>query len=171
MTKVSEVLDADDPIGACDANLVREIHAESQAGVFLATPAGNAAQLQRLSGNSDMSGRLFQHMPRIAPVVFAEDLRHFDGNIDLIWAVLDSRYYRSKLRADVSELVLMYLLETEESIADRADDLRRTFYTWQEDKIRRQCGLSLLLDDAASRRLDSVASGLLERGSAEVAFG
>ncbi|MDH3988331.1 MAG: hypothetical protein OEV34_04335 [Gammaproteobacteria bacterium] len=159
------VLEANDPTERCYANLIQEINLEAESGIYLATPVGNAARLQRLAGESGMSGRLFQHLVEIAPIVFPNELRMADGKCDLLWASIEARYDRATLDAEVSELILMHLMEMEDMAADMTDRLRFTFYAYHENRIRQLCALPPQLSDRASQHLAEVVSDLLERAS------
>lgn len=159
------VLEAIDPTERCYANLIQEINLEAESGIYFATPAGNAAQLQRLAGESGMSGRLFQHLSEIAPTVFPNELRTADGKSDLVWASIEARYDRANLDAEISELILMHLVETEDEAAEMTDRLRSTFYAYHENRIRQLCALPVLLTDRTSKHLTEVVSDLLERAS------
>lgn len=161
--KLDLVLEAQDPTEHCYQNLVREIDTEAEAGIFLSTPAANAAQLRRLAGESGISGRLYQQLPKIAPVMFADELAHSSENLDLVWVTIEARYDRANLDAEVSELILMHLLETEDTAADMTDALRAMLYTFHEDLARRRCDLPRLLNDRATRHLVTMVSELSER--------
>lgn len=161
LDKVRLVMSAECPLDRCRANLVREIDAEAESGIYLATPAGSVAQLQRLAGRSGMSGRLFQHMASIAPIVFANDMQHFAGGVDLLWAVLEARYTRARIRVEVSELTLMHLLDADDQAVDLTDDIRNTLYTFHEDRVRRRCDLARILSRRASQDWAEKAARLL----------
>jgi len=163
MAKLGLVLEADDPTEHCYQNLIREIDTEAETGIFLATPAANAAQLRRLSGESGVSGRLYQLLPKVAPVLFADELRHSNENLDLVWVSIEARFDRANLDAEISELVLMHLLDAEETASDMSDALRAMLYTFHEDLARRRCQLPRLLNDRATRHLVSLVKGLSER--------
>lgn len=161
--KLDLVLEDADPIEHCYQNLIREIDSEAESGIFLATPAANAAQLRRLAGESGISGRLYQQLPKIAPVLFADELEHSNSNLDLVWVTIEARYDRANLDAEVSELILMHLLETEDTAADMTDALRAMLYTFHEDLARRRCDLPRLLNERATRHLVAMISELSER--------
>ena len=159
------VLEANDPTERCYATLIQEINLEAESGIYFATPAGNAVQLQRLAGESGMSGRLFQHLAEVAPIVFLNELRIADGKCELVWASIEARYDRANLDAEVSELILMHLMEMEDEAADMTDRLRSTFYAYHENRIRQLCALPPLLDDRTAQHLTEVVVDLLERAS------
>ncbi len=161
--KLALVLESDDRVEHCYQNLIREIDSEAECGIYLATPAANAAQLRRLAGEAGISGRLYQQLPRIAPILFADELAHSSDNLDLVWVSIEARYDRANLDAEVSELILMHLLEAEETAADMTDALRAMLYTFHEDLARRRCKLPRLLNDRAMRHLLGLVSQLSER--------
>lgn len=163
LAKLALVLEAADPVEHCYQNLIREIDSEAETGIYLATPAANAAQLRRLAGESGISGRLYQQLPRIAPVLFADELAHSNENLDLVWVAIEARYDRANLDAEVSELILMHLLDQEDTAADMTDALRALLYTFHEDIARRRCELPRLLNDRATRHLVRMASELSDR--------
>jgi hypothetical protein len=161
--KLELVLEADDPTEHCYQNLIREIDSEAETGIYLATPAANAAQLRRLAGESGISGRLYQQLPKIAPILFEDELKHSNENLDLVWVSIEARYDRANLDAEVSELILMHLLESEDTAADMTDALRAMLYTFHEDLARRRSGLPRLLNDRATRHLVVLVSELSTR--------
>ena len=163
LEKVGLILDADDPAEDCYARLVQEIDAEAAHGVFLVTPAGNAAQLDRLAGKSGISGRLFQYLPDIAPLLFADELAQCNHKLASVWAIIEARYDRANLDAEVSELMLMHLIDDEESAADASDELRRIFYASHEGEVRRRCGLPNLINDQTRCSLVTTVSGLRDK--------
>lgn len=161
--KLGLVLEAADPLEHCYQDLIREIDAEAEVGIYLATPAANAAQLRRLAGEDGVSGRLYQQLPKIAPVLFADELAHSSDNLDLVWVAIEARYERANLDAEVSELILMHLQDEVETASDMTDALRAMLYTFHEDLARRRCGLPRLLNDRATRHLVTLISELTER--------
>jgi hypothetical protein len=163
LAKLALVLEAGDPVEHCYQNLIREIDSEAEAGIFLAAPAANAATLCRLSGEAGISGRLYQQLPRIAPHLFADELLHSNENLDLVWVAIEARYDRANLDAEVSELLLMHLLEEEESAADMTDALRALLYAFHEDLARRRSTLPRLLNERATRHLVRMVAQLAER--------
>jgi hypothetical protein len=161
--KLDLVLEAEDPRETCYQNLIREIDAEAETGIYLASPAANAAQLRRLAGESGISARLHQQLPVIAPVLFADELAHSSQNLDLVWVAIEARYDRANLDAEVSELILMHFVDEEDTAADMTDALRALLYTFHEDLARRRCGLPRLLNDRATRHLVRLVADLAER--------
>ena len=151
--KAELVEEASDPIEHCFQNLIREIDAEAQVGVFLPIPARQAAQLRRLNGEPGITGRLDLDMPRIAPTIFAEEARRSGPDLDVVWRTISARFSRAHIEAETSELILMHLLESADDAADSADEFRAVFYAFHEDRIRRSFDLADQLDDASSREL------------------
>ena len=160
--KLADILAAPAPVRRCIAKLTNDIHTEAAAGILLATPAGNAAMLHRLKGESAMTGRLFQYLESVAPVLFAEEFDRLGKDLCLLSAAIEARYDRANLDAEVSELILMYLLPEHEAAEDIADELRATLYAYHEDRVRRLCGLGLALSDTASARLNSAVGQMLD---------
>lgn len=161
--KLALVLESANPVEHCYQDLIREIDSEAETGIYLATPAANAAQLRRLAGESGISGRLYQQLPTIAPILFADELAHSSQNLDLVWVAIEARYDRANLDAEVSELILMHLMDEEDTAADMTDALRAMLYTFHEDLARRRCGLPRLLNDRATRHLVRMVAELAER--------
>ena len=157
---------AESPVRRCIADLTKDINKEAAAGVLLPTPAGNVAMLHRLSGDPGLTGRLFQHLDQIAPILFAEELERAGRDLSLLSAEIEARYDRASLDAEVSELILMYLLADDEVVADMADELRKTFYAYHEVRIRRDCGLPIAINDHSCARLASQVATLLAQEKA-----
>lgn len=160
--KLADILASPVPVQRCMANLTNDIHAEAAAGVLLATPAGNAALLHRLKGESAMTGRLFQYLETVAPVLFAEEFDRLGRDLSVLSSAIETRYERANLDAEVTELILMYLLPEDEAAEDIADELRSTLYAYHENRIRRLCGLGLSLNDTASQSLNSMVGQMLD---------
>jgi hypothetical protein len=161
--KAALVEEAHDPREHCVQNLIREIDAEAQVGVFLPGPARHAAQLRRLAGEHGITGRLDLEMARIAPTVFAEEARRSGPDLDVVWNLVSTRYDRAHIEAETSELILMHLSESEVHAADAVDDFRSVFYAFHEDRLRRSFDLEDQLDDESGRRLVATVAELGRR--------
>ena len=161
--KLSRILKAASPVEACTAALIREMDREAEFGIYFASPAGQAAQLNRLSGESAMSGRLFQYLDVAGPVMFQRELALSPDQPELVWSTVEARYERATLDVEVSELILMSLFDDEEDAADLVDSLRARFYAYHEDRARRRCRLPQLLDSGTTRALHSDIAALRER--------
>ena len=161
--RLSRILKSADPVEACVATLIRDIDREAEFGIYLATPAGNAAQLNRLTGEPAMSGRLFQYLSVVAPVMFQRERALEPERPELVWSTVEARYERASLDSDVAELILLSLLDDEEEVADLVDSLRARFYAYHEDRVRRRCRLPHLLDAGTTRTLHTDIAALRER--------
>ena len=161
--KAALVEEARDPAEHCVQNLIREIDAEAQVGVFLPGPARHAAQLRRLAGEHGITGRLDMEMARIAPTLFAEEAHRSGPDLDVVWNTVSTRFDRAHIEAETSELILMYLSESEVDAADAADDFRSVFYAFHEDRLRRSFDLEDQLDEESGRRLVATVAELGRR--------
>jgi hypothetical protein len=151
--KLAGVFASDDPPTRCYRNLVREIDTEAEAGIYLSAPAGGAARLRMLTGESGLTGRLHQHLPEIAASLCPNDFVSSAENVELAVATMQSRFERANIDAEVSELILMHLLHDEDEVADTADSLRALFYAYHEHRARCRFDLPRHLGDQASRRI------------------
>lgn len=163
LAKIALVFEADDPVEHCYQDLIREIDSEAETGVFLARPSANAAQLRRLAGESGISGRLYQELPKVAPILFADELEHSKANLDIVWVTIEARYDRASVDAQVSEIIMANLLDDEDQALDMSDALRSLLYAFHEDLARRQSGLPLLLNERSTRDLVTMVTELAER--------
>jgi hypothetical protein len=161
--KSALVEESRDPVEHCVQNLIREIDAEAQVGVFLPGPARHAAQLRRLAGEHGITGRLDLEMARIAPIVFAEEAHRSGPDLDVVWNTVSTRYDRAHIEAETSELILMHLSELEFDAADAADEFRSVFYAFHEDRLRRSFDLEDQLDEESGRRLVATVAELGRR--------
>ena len=161
--KAALVEEARDPAEHCVQNLIREIDVEAQFGVFLPGPARHAAQLRRLAGEHGITGRLDLDMARIAPTLFAEEAHRSGPDLDVVWNTVSTRFDRAHIEAETSELILMYLSESEVDAADAADDFRSVFYAFHEDRLRRSFDLEDKLDEESGRRLVATVAELGRR--------
>ena len=140
ISKVVDVLQAGDPVERCYQNLVREIEAEAEFGVRLATPTAHLAVLRQICAESGISGQLGQHVP-------AEQI-DFD---------------RAYVDAKVSEIVLGHLFGDSDAALDVTDALRSLLYAFHEHQLRQSNELPLLLDDRATRDLVTMVAELRQR--------
>ena len=163
LAKLALVLESDDPIEHCYQNLIREIDTEAETGIYLARLGAKTAELRRLAGESGISGKLYQVLPQIAPVLFPDELEHSSKNMDIVWVTIEARYDRAYLDAKVSEIIVNHLLADESTANDMTDALRALLYAFHEDLARRQCQLPLLLNDQATGDLVTMISELSAR--------
>lgn len=163
LAKLELALEADDPVEYSYRNLIREIDTEAEAGVFLVRAGTREVGLRSLVGEAGISGRLYQDLDRIAPELFADELRHSDENLDLVWVTIRARYDRARVDARVSGIILKHLMESTHGARDMSQALRSLLYAFHEDLIRRQCDLPRALNDRATRDLVMMVSELAER--------
>ena len=163
LAKVALVLEAEQPLEYCYQNLIREIDAESQTGVFLVEQGAKLAELRNLTAESGVSGKLYQQLETIAPVFFADELAHSNENLDLVWVSIEAQYDRAFLDAKVSELIVAHLLSSTDDAKDMCDALRSMLYAFHEDLIRRRCELPPMLNDRATRDLLVMITELSDR--------
>ena len=163
LAKVELALEAEDPVEFIYRNLIREIDTEAESGVFLIRPGTRYTALRPLLGEAGISGRLYQRLDQVAPTLFADELRHSDENLDLVWVTVQARYDRAFIDARISEIVLKHLLKRSDSAADMCFALRSILYAFHEDRIRRTCDLPRNLNDRALRDLVMMVAELGER--------
>lgn len=163
MAKTQLVLESGDPVEHCYQNLIREIDFEAEMGVLLANSVVGPDALKKLCDDPGVSGELYKEMVRIAPIMFPDEHEHSNGDLDLVWASVQARYDRARLEAEVSELVMQFLVDSSESAGDMSAALRSMFYAFHEDGVRRQFDMSSLLDDREMRDLFIMVSELIDR--------
>lgn len=163
LAKAALALEADDAIEYCYQNLIREIDTEGEAGVFLASPGTRHPVLFQLVGESGISGTLHEHIEQIAPRLFADELRHSDRKLDLVWVSLRARYDRAVVDAAVSGITMKHLTGNTTGTRDMLFALRSLLYAYHEDAVRRQCGLEPVLSESAMRDLVLMVSELAAR--------
>jgi hypothetical protein len=163
MAKIALVLEADDPVVSCYQNMVREIDKEAENGIYRVSPAAKDAELRELSSDPGLSGKLRFEMHKIAPDIFANELRHSDEELDLVWASIETRYDLAKVNASVSEIVMRHIAEDVDSVADMSMALRSLMYSYHEDRVRRRSGLPVTLNERSARELSSMIADLTER--------
>jgi hypothetical protein len=163
LAKVELVLDAEDSVEHCYQNLIREIDTEAETGIYLARPEAHDDILRGLVAQSGVSGELYRDVAEIAPVLFADELRHSDDQLDLVWVTIRARYDRARVDADISQIVLGHLMRDPDVAADMAEAVRTLMYSLHEDVTRRECELPLLLDERETRDLVLMVSELEKR--------
>ncbi len=163
LAKIAMVLESDDPVEYCYQNLIREIDTEAETGIYLLRPGAKTKQLRRLAGESGVSGKLYQQMPTIAPVLFPDELEHSSKNLDIVWVTIEARYDRAFIDARISEMLLARLSDNASAARDMTDALRALLYAFHEDLARRQCELPRLLNDRATGDLVTMISELAAR--------
>ena len=163
LAKLELALEADDAVDYTYRNLIREIDTEAESGALLIRPGTRYTALRPLLGEAGISGRLYQRLEQVAPTLFADELKHSDENLDLVWVTIQARYDRAHLDARISEIILKHLLKSTDSAGDMCFALRSILYAFHEDRIRRTCDLPRNLNDRALRDLVMMVAELAER--------
>jgi hypothetical protein len=163
LAKVELVLAADDPVEHCYQDLIREIDTEGETGIYLVRQDADGNTLRRLVNEPGISGELFRDVAAIAPMLFADELRHSDDQLDLVWVTITARYDRARVDAEISQIVMGHLMRDSDVAADMAEAVRTLMYSLHEDVTRRQCELPLLLDERETRDLVLMVSELEKR--------
>jgi hypothetical protein len=168
LAKVDLVLSADDPVEHCYQNLIREIDTEAETGIYRVRKDAADPILRDLANESGVSGELYREVAEIAPKLFADELRHSDDQLDIVWVTINARYDRARADAEISRIVLGPLLDDADVAADMANAVRTLMYALHEDVTRRQCDLPLLLDGRETRDLVLMVSELERRAGSYV---
>ncbi len=163
LAKATLVFEADDSREHCYQNLIREIDTEAEMGVYMVRPAAKARHLRRLAKEPGVSGRLYQQLPTIAPLLFADELRHSHNNLDIVWVTIEARYDRAYIDAAVSQLIMAYILDDRDAAREMVNALRSMLYEFHEDLTRRRTALPLLLNEPSTRDLLIMVRELAER--------
>jgi hypothetical protein len=163
LAKIELALDANDPVEYCYQNLIREIDTEAETGIYLVRENSDCRSLRRLADEPGISGQLCTAVAAIAPTLFADALAHSDDQLDLVWVTISARYDRAHIDAEVSRIIMGYLMDDSEVARDMADALRTLMYSLHEDVTRRQCGLPLQLDERETRELVLMVAELEKR--------
>jgi len=168
MAKLALVLDADDPVESCYRDLIREIDAEAEAGIYLVRSGASSRHLQRVMTEPGVSGELHRDIQTIAPVVFADEAARSANELDLVWVTIQACHDRAHVDASVSEIIMTFLVNDMQSVRDMSNAMRALFYAYHEDAARRRCDLPPLTGDAESRELRIMVTELADRsGSCE----
>jgi hypothetical protein len=168
LAKVELVLAAVDPVEHCYQNLIREIDNEAETGIYLVRSDARDDTLRNLVSEPGVSGELFREVAEIAPTLFADELRHSDDQLDLVWVTITARYDRARVDAEVSKILMGRLMDDTDIAADMADAIRTLMYSLHEDVTRRRCELPLLLDERETRDLVLMVSELEKRAGSYV---
>lgn len=160
--KTDLVLESGNSVEHCYQNLIREIDVEAEMGVLLANDMLAPAALKEMISDPGVSGELYREMERIAPIMFEDEYKHSNG-LDLVWSTVQAGYDRAHLEAEVSELIMQFLMDSAASTGDMSNALRSMFYSFHEDGIRRQFDMNSLLDEREMQDLFLMVSELIER--------
>jgi hypothetical protein len=163
LAKIELVRAAEDPVDYCYQNLIREIDTESETGIYLVRKDSDNPSLQRLAHEPGISGELHSMVPAIAPILFADELAHSDARFDLVWVTISARYDRAHVDAEISRIIMGFLMDDPDVAGDMANALRTLMYSFHEDLTRRQCELPLQLDARQTRELVLMIAELEKR--------
>ena len=95
LAKLELVMAADEPSEACYRDLIREIDAEAEMGIFLARRAARMTHLAQIVDEPGVSGELHGRLERIAPVLFADELLHSSDDLDLVRVTVQAGHDRA----------------------------------------------------------------------------
>ena len=161
--KTDLLLESSDAVEHCYQNLIREIDVEAEMGVLLANDTLSPVALREMINDPGVSGELCHEMKRIAPVMFEDEYTHSNGDLDLVWSSLQAGYDRAHLDAEVSELIMRFLIDRAECAVDMTNALRSMFYSFHEEGIRRQFDMASLLGEREMHDLFVMVSELMKR--------
>ena len=172
LAKLALVFEAEDPAEACYRDLIREIDTEAEYGIYIARQGCPSRHLARVVEERGVSGKLYQEIDRIAPVVFADEVKHSAEDLDLVWITIEAGHERAHLDATVSEIIMSHLLDDADAARDMTNAIRALHYAHHEDVVRRRCKLPLVLDDRERREVDiMVGESIVRSGSYEARTG
>lgn len=163
LAKIELALESEDAANHCYQNLIREVDTEAESGIYLVRDSSPSASLCALAGEPGVSGKLHGEMPRIAPLLFADETARSNARLDLVWITIQARYDRARVDAQVSEIMLGFFMDDAAAAADTANALRSMMYSFHEDATRRLCGLPLQLNERDTRELVLMIASLESR--------
>jgi hypothetical protein len=152
-----------DPVEYCYQNLIREIDAEAQTGIFLAGKDTADPLLDLLANERGVSGELKDQVAYIAPTLFADAVAHSNDQLDIVWVTIRARFERARVDAEVSRIAMGILMHDADVALDMAAALRSLMYPFHEHATRHHCNLPSLLDEREARELTIMVSQLEER--------
>ena len=152
-TKIELAHASDDPVEHCYQNLIREVDAEAQSGIFLVG----------LAEEPGVSGELKDQVAYVAPTLFADALAHSNDQLDLVWVMIQARFERARVDAEVSKIAMGILMNDADIAEDMAAALRSLMYSFHEHATRHRCRLPVLLDERQARELLIMISQLEKR--------
>lgn len=163
MAKLALVLEADDPVEYCYQNLIREIDAEAEMGIYLVGTRHSTSDLRILASDPGISGTLYREIDALAPIVFADILSQARENAENIWITIQAGFDRARIDATVSQMIMAHLQNDGVGVDDMANALRSLMYVFHEDRARRLAGMPLMLNDRGMRELVMMVSELAQR--------
>ena len=163
MAKLALVFESDEPAEACYRDLVREIDAEAETGIFLAQVDSPLRHLRRVVDEPGVSGELNGLVENIAPIVFADELSHSNDELDLVWVTIEAHHDRAHVDATVSEIIMSHIIGDPNAARDMSNAIRALLYTFHENIVRRRCELPRRLNERDERELVIMISELARR--------
>lgn len=163
LAKLALVLDSDDPTETCYQDLIREIDAEAENGIYLVRSDSTLRHLRRLIDEPGVSGEMRCEISRIAPIMFADETANSTDDFDRIWATILASHNCAHVDATVSEIIMSFLLDDGDAARDMGDAMRALHYSFHEDVVRRRSNLPLLINDQDSRELRIMVTELSKR--------
>ena len=163
LAKIELALESDDPVEYCYQNLIREIDTQAETGIYLVRESSPVPSLRRLFDEPGISGELHRKVADIAPKLFADALAHSDDQLDLVWVTIRARYDRAHVDAQISRIIMGFLMDDAEIAQDMANAVRALMYSFHENATRRQCDLPLQLNERETRELVLMVSELEKR--------
>ncbi len=163
LAKLALVLDSDDPTETCYQDLIREIDAEAESGIYLIRPDSTQRHLRRLVDEPGVSAEMHREMSKIAPIEFADETANSTDDLDRVWATIHASHNRAHVDATVSEIIMSFLLDDGDAARDMGNAMRALHYSFHEDVVRRRCSLPLLINDQDSRELRIMVTELAKR--------
>lgn len=163
MAKLALVFEADDPVETCYRDLIREIDAEAENGIYLANADSPAKHLRRIVDEPGVSGQLSDHIEVIAENMFPDELAYSSKGVKLVWTTIQTRHDQAHVDAQISEIIIGLLMDDTDMARDMCNALRALQYTSHENSARRCCNLNLLTDDRDERDLMIMVSELEKR--------
>jgi hypothetical protein len=164
MAKLALVFESDDPVETCYRDLIREIDAEAENGIYLANANSSIRHLSRIVDEPGVSGELSDHIAAIAENMFPDELAQSSEDLDLVWITIQARHDRAHVDARISEIIISHLMGDAEMARDMCNALRSLQYASHENVARRCSNLNLLTDDRDERDL-MIMVGELEKRS------
>lgn len=163
LAKLGLVMASDQPSEACYRDLIREISSEAEMGVFLACRESDEEHLRRVLDEPGVSGDLHRELPRIAPVLFPDELAHSSDDMNLVRVTVRACHDRAYVDATVSQIIMSYLVDDAQSVLDMVHAMRALQYAFHEELVRRTCDLPSLLGEHEGRELMIMVSDLERR--------
>lgn len=163
MAKLALVFESDNPVETCYRDLIREIDAEAENGIYLAKVDASAKHLRRIVDEPGVSGELSHHIKVLAKNMFPDEYAHSTEGLELVWITIRARHDHAHVDAKVSEIIISHLMDDADMARDMCNALRALQYASHENNVRRCCNLNLLTDDRDERDLMIMVSELEKR--------